>query len=193
MGIIKTGLKATKTIRNISRSREILAVFAKHGFDEFITIGVRGLVPNFLSGKSKESIKDEFKIHEKKHWPEIVGKRLRKCFEELGTSFIKLGQLLSSREDLFDPKFIAQMQLLRDQADPLDFSIVKGVIEESLGGNINDFFESIDENPIGTASIGVVHKAKLKDGSDVVIKVKRPGIDKIIETDFSIIMQFHCS
>ena len=189
MGSISTGFKITKTIRNIGRLREISTVFAKHGFDEVISQGVLAKIPGFVLPKStKNKIKDELEKKEESSWGGILGYRLRLCFEELGPAFVKFGQLLSSREDIFDEDFITQMQMLRDKVSPLPFSDVKDSVEESLGHKVEDLFEFVTDKPIGTASIGLVYAAKLKTGESVVLKVKRPGIEKLIETDLSILL-----
>lgn len=189
MGIITTGYKITQTIKNINRLREIVTIFARHGFDEFIPQGVIRLIPGFVLPKAtKKKIKEELEKLDESSWAEIIGLRLRLCFEELGPAFIKFGQLFSSREDLFDDGFINQMKLLRDQVSPLGFEKVKAQVELSLGKKIEEVFSSVDINPIGTASIGLVYKAKLLSGEDVVLKVRRPGITDVIATDLSILL-----
>jgi len=187
MDLIKTGIGISKTIRNVSRLRDIVSTFARHGFAEFITRGITGKIPNFVLPASKKGIKQELKEKEGQSWGQIVGFRLRLCFEELGPAFIKFGQLLSTREDILDPHFIKEMKLLRDKVAPVPFASVEKTIEESLGGDWRDYFSKIDSTAIGTASIGVVFKGELLSGEKVVIKVKRPGIEKEITTDFSIL------
>ena len=188
MDLIRAGLGLSKTIRNVGRLREIVLVFGRHGFDEFITNNVTAKIPNFVLPKSKKRISEELANSSEKDWNQILGFRLRKCFEELGPAFIKFGQLLSSRDDLFHPSFLEEMQMLRDKVKPIPLADVLPSIEKSLGKKINQIFTSIDPNAIGTASIGVVYRAVLLDGTPVVIKVRRPGIEKEIETDFSILM-----
>ncbi len=185
--IIKTGIGITKTIRNVNRMKEIALVFAKNGFDEFAATGVASQIPNFVIPKSKRSIKEELDEEAGRNWGRTLGYRLRLCFEELGPAFIKFGQLLSSREDLFDEAFIDEMKILRDKVKGVPFSDVRSTIELSLGKSIDQVFKSIDPEPIGTASIGVVFKGELLTGEQVVIKVTRPGIEKMMETDFSIL------
>ncbi len=188
MDLIKAGIGFSKTMRNASRLREIVSVFAKHGFDEFITIGITAKIPNFVLTKSKKSIKEELQNKSEKDWNQVLGFRLRSCFEELGPSFIKLGQLLSSREDIFHASFIAEMQLLRDKVKPIYLSELRSHIETDLGKKLEEIFKNIKNEPIGVASIGVVFSAELLDGTPVVLKVRRPGIEKEIETDFSILL-----
>ncbi len=188
MDLISAGRGISKTIRNVGRLQEIVRVFARHGFDEFITKNVTGKIPNFVLPKSQKKITDELLNKSEKDWNHILGFRLRKCFEELGPAFIKFGQLLSSREDIFHISFIEEMKMLRDQVKPVLLSEVLPVIEKSLGKKTNEIFREIEPNAIGTASIGVVYRATLLDGSSVVIKVRRPGIEKEIDTDFSILL-----
>lgn len=188
MDLIKTGIGITKTIRNVGRLKEIATILARHGFDEFIALGIGSKIPGFVLPKARTKIKEELAKRAEKDWQGVIGYRLRLAFEELGPAFIKFGQLLSSREDIFDESFIYEMKILRDKVKPIPFDQVKSVVESSLGKPIDKVFQSIDPHPLGTASIGVVYKAILLDGTDVVVKVKRPNIDRMIETDFSILM-----
>ena len=115
MDIIRTGINITKTIRNVNRLREIVSVFAKNGFDEFIDQNVLAKIPHFVLPKSKIKIKKVLTEQSRRDWGKIVGSRLCKCLEELGPAFIKLGQLLSTREDIFDSSFVQEMKLLRNK------------------------------------------------------------------------------
>lgn len=185
--IVKTGIGLSKTIRNVSRLREIVLVFARHGFDEFITKNVTSLIPGFVLPRSEKGLRSEIESNQIKDWNRVIGRRLRNCFEELGPSFIKFGQLLSSREDLFDQQFTDELKMLRDKVSPISYAELESDIEYSLGKKVSEVFDSIAPEPIGMASIGIVFKAALKNGDEVVIKVRRPDIKKIVETDFSIL------
>ena len=187
MDIIRTSIGISKTFRNVGRLREIVSILAKNGFNEFITHGVISKIPNFVLPKTKIQLKEELASQSKKDWGRVIGNRLGKCLEELGPAFIKFGQLLSSREDIFDSSFIDEMKFLRDKVKKMPFEQVKQEIEKSLEMTVHEIFTELEEKPIGTASIGVVHRGVLKNGKKVVIKVQRPGITRIIETDFSII------
>lgn len=187
MGIISTGFKISQTIKNISRLREIVTIFARHGFDEFIPDGVIRRIPGFVLPKAtKNKIKEELEKIEESNWTNVIGLRLRICFEELGPAFVKFGQLFASREDIFDEGFINQMKLLRDKVKPLNFDEVRSQVEISLGAKVEVVFEYVEQKPIGTASIGLVYKGKLKNGKEVVLKVRRPGIADLIDTDLSL-------
>ena len=188
MGLIKTTIRLSRTIKNVARLKEIAVIFAKNGFDEFVSSGVMSKVPNFVLPKSKIKIREELSSKHERDWGKTLGYRLRLCFQELGPTFIKLGQLLSTREDIFDSSFIDEMKILRDQVKGIPFEEARKSIESSLGKKIAESFKSFDETPIGTASIGVVYQGELLSGEKVVIKIRRPEIVQDIETDFSIMM-----
>lgn len=186
MDIIKTGLGISKTIKNVSRFREILTVLSRHGFSELIVkSGLDKVIPGFvLPARVSELKREDLSAEE---WWQTFGEQLRKSFEELGPSFVKLGQLLSTREDILDPSLIKELKLLQNQVKPIPFDVAKEVIESNLGKKLSEVFLDIDEKPIGTASIGVVYQARLHDGQKVVVKVRRPKIKKLILTDFEIL------
>jgi ubiquinone biosynthesis protein len=187
MDIIRTGIGITKTIKNVGRFREILTVLARHGFSELIVkSGLDKLIPGFVLPARVSELKREDLSSEE--WWQIFGTQLRLSFEELGPSFIKLGQLLATREDLLDPALIRELKILQNRVKGIPFDVAKTVIEESLGKKIEEVFRTIDENAIGTASIGVVYQAELLNGEKVVVKVRRPGIAKLIMTDFEILL-----
>jgi ubiquinone biosynthesis protein len=187
MDIIRTGIGITKTIKNVGRFREILTVLARHGFSELIVkSGLDKLIPGFVLPARVSELKREDLSPEE--WWEIFGTQLRLSFEELGPSFIKLGQLLSTREDILDAALIRQLKILQNRVKGIPFDVAKTVIEDSLGKKVDEVFRSIDQNAIGTASIGVVYRAELLNGDKVVVKVRRPGIAKLILTDFEILL-----
>ncbi len=185
MDIIKTGIGITKTIKNVTRFREILSVFARHGFDEFIEASkLHHYIPNFVIPKSRFKLKTSENDYD--FWMS-VGYRLRMSFEELGPSFIKLGQLLATREDILDPALIGELKKLQSNVSAVPFDIIQKRIEKELGSSIDEIFESFSSKPIGVASIGTVYKATLKSGEQVVVKVRRPKISKTLKNDFEII------
>ncbi|MCT4642600.1 MAG: AarF/UbiB family protein [Bacteriovoracaceae bacterium] len=187
MDLVKTGIGLTKTIKNVSRTKEIVSVFWKNGFDEIISkTKLHNVIPGFVIPKVRMKNALEESRKNKEIW-ETIGFRLRKSFEELGPSFIKLGQLISSREDILDPLLIKELKQLQSNAGGVEFNEVKNIIEEAFNKPIEMIFKSFNEKPIGKASIGIVYEATLIDGSDVVVKVRRPGIKSILENDFEII------
>ena len=107
----------------------------------------------------------------------------RERLVELGPAYIKLGQILSTRPDLIPPSYVKELEHLQDSVPPMSFTEVERCIEEELGARINKLFDSFEETPLGSASLGQVHAAKLRDGRDVVVKVQRPGIREILSDD----------
>jgi ubiquinone biosynthesis protein len=186
MDIIKTGIGISKTIKNVSRFREILTVLSRHGFSELIVkSGLDKIIPGFvLPGRVSELKREDLSNDE---WWQIFGEQLRLSFEELGPSFIKLGQLMATREDILDPALIKELKILQNKVKGIPFEVAQKVIEDSLGKKLGEVFLTIDEKAIGTASIGVVYKAQLHNGQKVVVKVRRPNIEKLILTDFEIL------
>ena len=113
---------------------------------------------------------------------------LRKTLEELGPTFIKMGQILSTRVDLLGEEYIVELSKLRSNVQELDFKTIQNILFEGYG-NYNSTFSYVEERPIGSASIAQVHKAKLISGQDVVLKIKRPGVDEQIIEDFELIKE----
>jgi ubiquinone biosynthesis protein len=118
-----------------------------------------------------------------------VYQRMRLAIEELGPTYMKLGQILSTRGDLLPPELIDELKILQDHSAPLPFSDIRRVIERECP-DYQECFLEIEETPLASASIAQVHRAKLKDGTPVVLKVQRPGIKDVIETDILILESF---
>jgi ubiquinone biosynthesis protein len=114
--------------------------------------------------------------------------RVRLALQELGPTFIKLGQLLSTRPDLLPPEYIEELSLLQDRVPPENFSDVRKVIEDELGAPIATHFQHLDPTPLAAGSIAQVHRAVTKDGREVVVKVCRPGVDETLETECEMIL-----
>ncbi len=113
--------------------------------------------------------------------------RMRASFEELGPTFVKLGQLLASRPDLVPEDYVNEFEKLHDRVQPLTFDVIEGVLKEEFGNTLYQKFESIDPEPLGSASIAQVHRARLATGESVVIKVQRPGIIQTINDDLNVL------
>jgi len=172
-------LKLRRTYKNINRVRQIVNVFVKHGFGQFVEqLNLQKFLP--LSKRLKI-------IKSGKHFGHTIPERLRLAFSELGPSFIKLAQLLASRPDLITKAYADEFKKLQDEVPPFDFSNVMDTIEKEMNTSVKKLFNSIEEKPIAAASIAQVHYAILKDGTPVVIKIQRPNISNIIETDISIL------
>ena len=173
---IKTGRRIGQTVKNVQRLRHILAVFARHGFADVV---LRMNLGRYLPSRLNQVL----------DWKEekSPAERLRQAFEELGPTFVKLGQLLSTRPDVIPEAFVEELTRLQDNVQPLPFSVIKTVIESELGKPLAQCFAHVEELPLASASIAQVHEARLNSGEKVVIKVQRPGIDKIIHTDISML------
>ena len=113
-------------------------------------------------------------------------REVRLAFQELGPTFIKAGQLLSTRPDLISPDFIADMRQLQDNVEVDDFASVKATFEEQTGKKLSEVFSFFDETPFASASIGQTHRASLKDGTKVVVKIQHPEVARLIATDLAL-------
>ncbi len=168
--------------RDLARIREVSSVLARHGFGEVVQrlgLGVGGgkRAPDGAEDSSKGSRVS-------------MPVRIRQVLEELGPSFIKLGQLASTRADLLPPELIVELRKLQDSVLLLPFEEVRAQVERSLGATIEEIYSSFDEVPLAAASIAQVHRARLVTDSgehDVVAKVQRPGISSTIASDLDIL------
>jgi ubiquinone biosynthesis protein len=117
----------------------------------------------------------------------VLARSLRRALEDGGVTFVKLGQVLSTRADLLPPAFVDELSLLQDQVAPVDPAAIERELVDALGRPLDEVFASFDREPLGTASIAQVYAARLHSGEDVVVKVRRPGIDRIVERDLDIL------
>ncbi|OGW51377.1 MAG: hypothetical protein A2V62_06905 [Nitrospirae bacterium RBG_19FT_COMBO_58_9] len=167
-----------RTFRRGQRYAHILWVLSKHGLAHFLERPKLndlhcGEPPSF-PGNGTEVIS--------------LGARLRIILEELGPTFIKIGQLLSTRPDLLPFEMQLELEKLQDRVSPAPFPAIKAIIEQELGADLDAVFTQFEAVPIAAASIGQVHKARLKDGMVVAVKVQRPDITWAINTDLDILL-----
>lgn len=158
-----------------NRLRQILTVLTRYGFGELAvrldlhsTFRLRG-----LAVRKKKSEEDRLGR----------GQRLVRALEELGPTFIKLGQVLSTRPDILAPDFILALNELQDRVPGFPTSEVRRIIEEDLHAPLEQVFSEFNPEPIAAASLSQVHRARLPTGEDVAVKVQRPGITETIEND----------
>ncbi|MCK4389775.1 MAG: AarF/ABC1/UbiB kinase family protein [Desulfobacterales bacterium] len=170
-----------RTYRHLQRYRQILTVLFKYGFgdlvdilkiEQYLEIGLQ-----MISRKRREQVERLTR-----------SERVRMALEELGPTFIKLGQVLSTRPDLIPVEFVEELSKLQDDVPPFPYAEVEQIIESELGMPPGDIFQHFEETPLAAASIGQVHRAQLKDGEEVVVKVQRPRIHRTIEVDLEIML-----
>jgi len=128
------------------------------------------------------------------HWAEAEElarleppQRIRRLLEDMGPSFVKLGQILATRIDLLPQDYIDEFSKLQDRAPPLPFDTLKAVLEQDLGAPLEELFAEVDPAPVGAASLSQVHLARLKTGARVVLKIRRPGVRKVVEADLRLL------
>jgi ubiquinone biosynthesis protein len=180
-------IRTTKQSRHghhFARYRQIAAVLVKYQLKEPIeTLGMERYLPlRWLP----PSLPWRKQIYTKPQ-------RMRLALEEMGTTFVKLGQILSTRADLVPPDYLNELVKLQNALKPLPASLIKGVIVEELGRPIEAIFACFEDDPIGVASIGQVQSATLRDGTDVVVKVQKPGVQQQVDEDMEILHQLAAS
>lgn len=161
----------------LGRLREIAQVLFRYGFGYLIhQLDLAELLSPFE--RTRRTPEDE---------PLSRGVRLRRALEDLGPTFVKLGQLLSTRPDLLPPDVISELTKLQDRVPPMPAAQVRQVVVEELGRPLEEIVVSFDPDPVGSASLGQVHRAQLHDGRQVVVKVQRPGVERTIRTDLLVL------
>lgn len=164
--------------RHWQRYREITQILFRHGLDQLIDL--LELAP-FVSLPARW-------LHRRRQGVELSApQRLRRAIEELGPTFIKLGQVLSTRPDLVPPEFVAELAGLQDNAPPFSATAARAVIEAELDQPLDHLFVRFEDAPIAAASLGQVHRAVLPNGQPVAVKVQRPNIEQTINTDLDIL------
>ncbi|MCK9275201.1 MAG: AarF/UbiB family protein [Syntrophales bacterium] len=180
MLIRKRGV-VSRTYRHISRYRQILGVLMAYGYGDLVD---RLDVEQYLEIGSKLVSRKRAERVEKLSRAE----RIRIALEDLGSTFIKLGQILSTRPDVVPPDIVKELEKLQDEVPPFPFQEARKAVEEETGKPINEIFTFIDEKPLAAASIGQVHRARLLGGEEVIVKVRRPGITGKLEVDLEILL-----
>lgn len=170
--VVNTTRGAVQAVRDIRRLREIAQVLVRHGFG-FLVANVE--VPGIARLRSGDGQDRPMPV------------RARLAMEDLGPTFIKLGQVLSTRPDLIPEAFVAELQSLQDSVPQVPWEEIRAEMERELGTVLDAGFESINPEPIATASIAQVHRARLRGGEEVVVKVRRPGVRERVATDINIL------
>jgi ubiquinone biosynthesis protein len=164
-------------LRDLPRYRQILASLIRYGYRDVVTaLHLEGLVRPI----ERVALGAEPTPHDRP-------RRLRLVCEDLGPTFVKLGQLLSTRPDLLPEAYTTELAFLRDEVRPFPFAEAEAILAEDLGCPPATIFSSIDPEPVASASISQVHRATLPDGRVLAIKIRRPGIDKVVRADLDIL------
>lgn len=178
MGTSPSAVEDLAVRRRLERYRQIGDVLTRHGLD--FLIGVTGLGRWIRSSPGVGGV-------QRRRSPYTTPERLRMALEELGPTFIKLGQLFSTRSDLLPPDYLHELAKLQDAAPAVPAATIRALVEEELGSSPDEIFASFDPEPLASASIGQAHRATLHDGTLVVVKVRRPNVHSLIETDLDIL------
>lgn len=170
-----------RRIRHIQRYRDIIMSLSRNGFGFIIEeLGLLEILsyPKRLFKDGQQEIQTK-----------TAAERVRLFLEELGPTFVKIGQIASTRRDIIPSEFIKELEKLQDDVAPFSFAEVKQIIEQELAESIEEVFREFDETPLAAASIGQVHGAVIHSGEPVAVKIQRPGIGKVIETDLEILQE----
>lgn len=146
---------------------------------QIVVIGLRNGLGPYVRDTRRRALDDS---GSRRH----LGIALRNTLNAGGVTFVKLGQILSTRRDLLPPEIVEELSALQDRAEPVPWPDVEAVLEAELGGRVDEIFASVDEAPLAAASVGQVHAARLRTGEDVVVKIQRPGIRPVVERDLDI-------
>jgi ubiquinone biosynthesis protein len=169
-----------KLPRNLQRLAEIIIVFVRHGFGSFVArLNLQEHIPF-----AKRLLARRVQVVDKEASTE---ERLANALQELGTTFVKLGQILSSRPDIVGPTYAEAFKTLRDKVKPFDAARARAAIEAELDLPPDEVFAEFEDEPAGCGSIAQVHRARLEDGTAVMVKVKRPGIERDITADLGLL------
>lgn len=179
---LSTLLMAPWRLRDLGRIRRIAGVLVRHGFDDVAArLGWVGRLRTLWLALRRRSDNEP---------PVPVEMRIRQALEELGPTFIKLGQMMGTRPDLVPMSLVMELKKLHDEVPPFPLDELREVIEGDLGKPIDELFESFDDEPIAAASIAQVHRARLATGEDVVVKVQRPQLPQVVGADLRILSGF---
>jgi ubiquinone biosynthesis protein len=163
-------------VRDLARFRTVASIVARHGFGPLL---MKTPLGKRLFDKPPEG---DAALRETS-----APVRFAKLLAALGPTYIKLGQILSMRKDIFAPDWIEALEKLQDDAPRLPFTAIREQVETSLGGTLEDLYASFEQEPLATASIAQTHRARTKDGEEVVVKVQRPGIESTMRSDLDLL------
>lgn len=166
--------------RDLGRLHEIAAVFVRHGLGDLVRrLGLADALERAGQMLNRDHAANLARLE-----PPV---QVRLALEELGPAFVKLGQVLAGRADLLGPAWIAELERLHSRVPAVPFEALRAQLREDLGGEPEDVFARFDPEPLAGASIAQVHRAALRDGTEVVVKVRRPNIENVVEADLRLL------
>ena len=175
-------LETLKVARDFGRIHEISSILIRYGFGDIVRrLGVASIVESAGHVLKWQEVDDLTQIT-----PPV---RVRRALEDMGPTFVKLGQILATRADLFSPEWLSEFRKLQDQVKTVPYQQLLTQIEEDLGAKPEEIFAEFNHQPLAAASISQVYKARLQDGSPVVVKIRRPGIRSVVEADLRLLAQ----
>lgn len=173
-------LEALSAVRDIGRLHDIASILIRYGFGDIVRrLGLVRLVERAGRALNWKYVQENPVLE--------APERVRRAMEDMGPTFIKLGQILASRVDLFAPEWIEEFEKLQDQVQPLPFEMLQAQWEKDIKQPLDEVFRYLEKTPMATASIAQVHRAELVDGSQVVVKFRRPKIGKTIAADLRLL------
>ena len=181
MSSLNRFLRIPQSYKKFKRFKDIASILARHGFADVATRTRLGI----MLGVTRKIVSLGF--WKDKRESISTGERIRTICEELGPTFIKFGQMLANRPDLIPADVIRELTKLQDQVPPFPYGTVKEILARELQRPVSEVFSSIEEEALAAASIAQVHRATLLNGDQVVIKVKRPGLDAIVREDLAVL------
>jgi len=175
-------LETLSVARDFGRIHEISSILIRYGFGDMVRrLGVANIVESAGHVLKWKEVEDLTKIE-----PPV---RVRRALEEMGPTFVKLGQILATRSDLFSPEWLKEFKKLQDQVQTVPYTELIAQVEEDLGAKPEEIFAEFSYQPIAAASMSQVYKARLHDGREVIVKIRRPGIRSVVEADLRLLAQ----
>jgi ubiquinone biosynthesis protein len=176
-------MQFSQTFRNIQRARQVVLILLKYGFEDLVVeTPLRRLIP---LERRERWLRQEHSIFEYSRY-----ERVRMAVEELGATYIKGAQVLANRPDILPEALLKELEKLQSNVPPFAFDTAREIVEKSLGRPIPELYSWFCETPVGSASIGQVHRARLHDGTEVVVKIQRPNVEKKVTTDLDLMKTF---
>lgn len=175
-------LETLKVARDFGRIHEISSVLIRYGFGDMVRrLGIASIIESAGHVLNWQEVEDLTQLE-----PPV---RVRRALEDMGPTFVKFGQILATRADLFSPEWLTEFKKLQDQVQSVPYHQLTAQVKEDLGAKPEDIFAEFNTEPLAAASISQVYKARLHDGSPVVVKIRRPGVRSIVEADLRLLAQ----